>query len=116
MSKVKKITEREFIKLIVDKELEVAGVPYGFDDIIEDLMLPKEQQKIGEKWFDKYEFGTPEKYIEWKNFVYDHFYDWKPKHTPRKFLNQWFSEFRLNWGLKYGFDHNKLEEIEKNGK
>ena len=67
----KKITTDEFIKLIVDKELELVGAPIRYDDLIGN------EEKYPH-WYQDYSFKLDE-YLEWKKFYFDHFYDWKPK-------------------------------------
>lgn len=96
---VKKISIDEFIKLIVDKELEIANAPIRYDDIIAN------QDKYPH-WYQDYSFDTIEQYLEWKKFYYDHFYDWKPKRI--KNIDRYFSWHALAYGLKYNFPYEEL--------
>lgn len=96
---IKKLTDEEFVKLIVDKELEIVNAPIRYDDLINN----KEKYP---HWYQDYSFNM-EQYKEWKQFYYDHFYDWKPKRI--KDIDRYFSWFALQYGLKYDFDYKELE-------
>lgn len=95
---VKKLSNTEFVKMIVDKELEIVGAPIRYDDLINN------QDKYPH-WYQDYSFNV-DQYIEWKQFFYDHFYDWKPKRI--KNIDEYFSWYSLQYGLKYNFSHEEL--------
>jgi hypothetical protein len=103
---VKKLTDTEFVKMIVDKELEIVGAPIRYNDLINN----KDKYP---HWFQDYFFNV-EQYIEWKQFFYDHFYDWKPKRI--KDIDKHFSWFALQYGLKYDFSYEELELANHNFK
>lgn len=107
--KVKKLTDNEFIELIVDKELEIAGADVRYKDIIK--MSKEEQEEF--RFFEKYSFKTPEQFIEWKNFFFEHIYDWLPKRTSLNQIKKEFAWFNLSWGLVFDFDYKELEKFEK---
>ena len=98
----KKITTDEFIKLIVDKELELVGAPIRYDDLIGN------QEKYP-TWYQDYSFKL-DQYLEWKKFYFDHFYDWKPKRV--KDIQRYFSWHSLQYGLKYDFPYEVLQQYD----
>jgi hypothetical protein len=98
----KKITTDEFIKLIVDKELELVGAPIRYDDLIGN------QEKYPH-WYQDYSFKL-DQYLEWKKFYFDHFYDWKPKRE--KDIKKYFSWHSLQYGLKYDFPYEVLQQYD----
>ena len=101
--KVKKLTTDEFIKLIIDKELEIVGAPIRYNDLIGN------QEKYPH-WYQDYSFHI-DQYIEWKKFYYDHFYDWKPKRV--KNIDKYFSCHAMQYGLRYNFDYEILQKYDK---
>lgn len=102
---VKKLTDIEFVKLIVDKELEIVNAPVRYNDLIAD------KEGIYKHWYQDFAFDDIKQYIEWKEFYYDHFYDWKPKRI--KDIDRHFSWFALQYGLKYNFSYDELREYEQ---
>lgn len=97
-----KITEQQFVTDVINKELELAQTGLHFDtfeELSEWTKLPE-----NEKWFDKYSFTTEEQYEEWKNYFYEHIYDWQPKKTPKYKIDKTFNWFNLDWGLRCNFD------------
>lgn len=106
MAYKKKLTDTEFLKLIIDKELEIAGADFRFDDII---AMPDEERRAF-KWFQIYGFNTYQEYMEWKNFFFEKFYDWQPKYITKKQAEREFSWINLQYGLtwKYPYELNYL--------
>lgn len=104
MANVKKLTDDEFVELIIDKELEIANADIRAKDI--KALSKEEQDKL--KWWEKYEFKTVEEFLEWRNFFYDHFYDWQPKRVGKYDMKREFSWFNLCWGLQCTFDTNLI--------
>lgn len=98
----KKITTDEFIKLIVDKELEIVGAPIRYDDLIGN-------EKQYPNWYQVYSFKL-DQFLEWKKFYFDHFYDWKPKRV--KDIKRYFSWHSLQYGLKYDFPYEVLQQYD----
>ena len=100
----KKLTDEEFVELVINKELEIAGADIRYKDII---ALPKEKQEEL-RFFEKYAFKTPEQYIEWRDFFYEQFYNWQPKRISKNRMKQEFGWFNLTWGLTCDFDTSLL--------
>lgn len=92
------MTDTEFTEIMVDKELELVNAPVRYRDLI------AEPEKYP-RWFDEYAL-TLDQYKEWKQYFYDHFYDWKPKRE--KDIKGWFSMFALQYGLRYNFDYKEI--------
>lgn len=99
----KKISTTEFVKLMVDKELEIAGALIRYDDLIAN-------KDDFPHWYQDWCFDRVEQYLEWKQFYYDHFYDHYPKRV--KDISNYFSWFALQYGLRYNFDYKELEKYE----
>lgn len=112
MSKNKKISQEEFIKLVINKELEIANANITYDDIINDAKKPLEEQTL-KHWYTDNSFKTVEQYLEWKQFFFNHFSDWQPKRNSTKTkIAKEFSWFNLLYGLKYDFDYNLIKVAE----
>lgn len=98
MARVHKISEKQFVLDCVNKEFEIIGSNLHWDTF-EELaawsMLPENKE-----WFSQYEFASEDQYNQWKEYYMEHFYDWKPKHYSKKYVEHhcfpWFS-------LSYGF-------------
>jgi len=104
MAYTKKLTDAEFVELIINKELEIAGADIRYNDII---ALPnEEQQKL--EWWTKYTFKTVEEFLEWRNYFYEQFYNWQPKRVKKSEMIREFQWFNLQWGLKYDFDYELI--------
>ena len=112
MANKKKLTDIEFIELIINKELEIADAPIRFKDIVEDHKKPDGERKLDD-WFSDYSFKTPEEYYQWKEFFLEHFYDWKPLRYLKKYVEEQFSWISLQYGLKFDFEYEELDEYLK---
>ena len=104
--KAKKLTDKEFVELIIDKELEIAGADVRFKDL--DAMTHEEQEKY--EFFTRFSFKTLEDFLEWRQFFYDHFYDWQPKRTSKEMMRREFAWFNLQWGLTLDFPYEQIRE------
>ena len=104
--KTKKLTDKEFVELIIDKELEIAGADVRFKDL---KSMTKEQEEEY-KFFNRFSFNNLEEFLEWRQFFYDHFYEWQPKSVNKKEMEREFSWFNLQWGLKLNFPYNQIIE------
>ena len=104
--KTKKLTDKEFVELIIDKELEIAGADVRFKDL---KSMTKEQEEEY-KFFNRFSFNNLEEFLEWRQFFYDHFYEWQPKRVNKKEMEREFSWFNLQWGLKLNFPYNQIIE------
>lgn len=104
MTRIKKLTDEEFVELMVNKAFEIIKEDITYSDLICD----KEKYK---NWFSDYSFNIPQ-YLEWKKFFFDNFYKWKPKRI--KPIDSWFSAFSMQYGLKYDFSYKELEQFEQN--
>ena len=104
--KTKKLTDKEFVELIIDKELEIAGADVRFKDL--EAMTKEQQEEY--KFFSRFSFNTSEEFLEWRQFFYDHFYDWQPKCVNKKAMEREFAWFNLQWGLKSDFPYEQIIE------
>lgn len=86
----KKLTDAEFLELIINKELELVGAPERYKDLI----VNKDKD-----WYDRYRFESEEQYEEWKQFFFDHFYDWQQKRYSKRFIAHEFGYCNLMWGF-----------------
>lgn len=112
MAYVKKLTDNEFVELIIDKELEISGTDVRYKDI---TAMPKEEQKEYE-FYTRFTFKTLEQFLEWRQFFYDHFYDWQPKSVKKSQMEREFNWFNLQWGLKYDFDYEEIYKYDEQQK
>ena len=106
----KKLTDAQFVELVIDKELEIAGADVRYKDI---AAMPIEEQKHFD-FYDKYTFKTLEQFLEWRQFFYDHFYDWQPKHVSKERMRKEFAWWNLDWGLICEFPTEQIAEHDKN--
>lgn len=102
MAYVKKISDEQFTLDCINKEFEIANTGLRFETF-EDLCAYSKEHP---KWFTNHEFKTSEEYQQWKNYFFEHFYDWQPKHYGKKTIMKEFSWFNLMYGFKYGYDSN----------
>ena len=112
MAYVKKLTDEEFLEMVIDKELEIGGAPFRYKDI---MAKPIEERKTW-RWFQEYMFDTLEQFLEWRQFFYDHFYDWQPKSVSKARMKREFQWWNLQWGLKYNFDYQTIYEYDESRK
>lgn len=108
----KRLENLEFLRLLVNKELELANADITFDDIQEDRKRPKEERKL-DTWFDDYTLDTIEQYAEWKDFFMRHVKDWYGSGCSRRIAENEFGWVSLCYGLRYNFDYKELFEFEK---
>ena len=104
MAYVKKISDDQFYLDVVNKELEIAGGPQfdSWDELCH-------WSKLNKDWFCIWAFDSKEQFLEFKEYYYNHFYDWKPKRYTKRERNQWFSMFMFNYGLKTDFEYEYKE-------
>ena len=112
MAYKKKLTDKEFAKMVIDKELEIAGADMRYDDIVK--LTKEEQEKL--RFWEKYTFKTVDQYIEWRNFFFEHVYDWLPKRTSKETIKKEFSWFNLSWGLACDFPYEEIKDFNKKHK
>lgn len=112
MAYKKKLTDNEFVELVINKELEIAGADMRYADIVK--LTKDEQQKM--QWWTKYTFKTLEQFLEWRQFFYDHFYDWQPKSVKKSVMEREFQWWNLQWGLKYDFDYEEIAKHDEQQK
>lgn len=103
---VKKISDAQFLFDIIQKELDIVGSGLKFNDLDEFTEWTKEPGH--ENWYIDYEFANKEQYYEWKQYFYDHFYDWQPKRINKKQLDDEFAWCDLCYGLKCDFDFKEI--------
>ena len=89
-----RISEEEFTRRVIDKELEMAGAPIRFDDIA------KENKEKHPTWFSDYQFESEEQYNEWKSYWLEQAKLIKGKsHATSSYFEHAFGWFSLNYGL-----------------
>ena len=116
MALKKKISADQFLEDIINKELSIIGVQLTFKDILADHQLPKDEQKY-HSWYQDFTFKTPEQFLEWKNYVLEHFFDWQPKYLcSKRRLNEEFSWINLEYGLALDFPYEEIAKIENKKK
>ena len=108
MAYKKKISDKQFLLDVVNKELEIAGGPH-FDDF--DTLC--QWSKDNRNWYADYSFKTVDEFLNWKEYFMNHFYDWKPKRYSRTHAEKEFAWINLQFGLKYDFDLNELHNHEE---
>ena len=98
--KTKKLTDKEFVELVINKELEIANADIRYKDIV--ALSKEEQDKL--EFYTKFTFKTLEEFLEWRDFFYKEFYNWQPKRVSKDQMKREFGWFNLQWGLKCDFD------------
>ena len=88
----KKISQDEFIKRVVNKELEIVNAPIRYDDIINN----QDKYKF---WFNNYKFKSDKQFDEFKKYFYKQFYEWQPLYISKQEAKYTFSWFNFMWGL-----------------
>ena len=98
----KKISDEQFCLDCINKEFEIIGSSLHWNTFKE----LSEWSKLEENrhWYSDNAFTSEEQYLQWKNYFFEHFYDWKPKRHPRRDIEREFSWFSLMYGLKYDFE------------
>jgi hypothetical protein len=98
MGRVCKISDEQFVLDMINKEFEIIGSSLHWDTFEELSQWSKLPEN--ENWFSQYEFANEDQYNQWKSYYMEHFYDWKPKHYSKTYVEKhcfpWFS-------LEYGF-------------
>lgn len=98
--KTKKISDEEFLFDVINKGFEIAGAPThwnSFDELVE-------YSKDHKRWYIEAVFTSVEQYNQWKEYFYNHFYDWKPKRYSKRDIKREFSWISLQYGPKFEFD------------
>ena len=96
---------------VIQKELDIVGAGIKFNSIEELSAWSKEHPQ----WYTEYEFATKEQFLEWREYFYNHFYDWQPKRVNAKQREDEFRWFNMQYGLKYGFDYHELYTDDNTG-
>lgn len=110
MAREKKITAEEYIYDVICKEFDIVESGLEFKDFHE----LREYCNNTEEWYQKFSFKTPEKFIEWKNYCLEHFYDWQPKRISKHQAQQEFGWLNLSFGFSTDFTLDELDKYEKN--
>lgn len=92
MSKVKKLTDKEFWVLVFNEAFRLVGAELDAEEIFN-----KSKEAQG-NWYEQYQF-TEEQHEEWKQFFYDHFYEWQPKRVSKRQMKDEFGWWDLSWGF-----------------
>lgn len=109
MAYVKKITGKQFSLDVVDFMLKKYNITH--EDIINFPHRPENKDEwddsipYQENWFQFYTFDTPEEYMAYREYFYEHFKDYAPKWKwKRCYVDRMFAEFDLMYGLKTNYD------------
>lgn len=111
MTRVKKLTDEEFLLKLTNKELEIAGGPQ-FETFEELCAWSKENGEVEKDengnitklpWYQHYTFKSQEEADEWHEYYNNLFYEWKPKSTSKTSRNNTFEWLNLQYGLKKDF-------------
>lgn len=102
MARVEKISEKQFVLDMINKEFELIGSTNHwntFDELVEWSKLEENKE-----WYNNYAFTTREQYEAWKAYFLEHIYNWKPKSLRKNAAKNDFSWFALEYGFSYDFD------------
>ena len=111
MAFTKKLTDEEFIRNIINKQLEPYKLTY--DDLKNLPHKPNNSDKDDktvyyEDWFQKCEFKSFDEFISWKKYYYEQYKLWQPKRKWRRHdVERCFDWHNLSFGLKYGYDFDE---------
>lgn len=106
MTKVKKISEKQYVLDCINKQYELCGLERRFDTFEELSKYSKEKPK----WFDEDGFFENEAiYKIWIEYCIQHFYDWQPKSVSKRIAKDNVSWFALD----YAFPCKKYETTKK---
>ena len=105
MAYKKKISGDQFLLDVIQKELDIVGAGVHFDSAEELIEWGKQHPT----WYKDYEFKTIEQFYEWREYFYEHFYEWKPKRVKKSEMEEHFRWFNFQYGLKYGFDYKLIK-------
>lgn len=98
MARAVKISEKQFVLDMINKEFEIIGSNLHWDTFEELLAWSKIPENVD--WYNQYEFTSEEQYEQWKAYYMEHFYNWQAKYHSKKYVEKhcfpWFS-------LEYGF-------------
>jgi len=94
---MKKLTDDEFIKLMIDKECEIVNAPFMYDDLI------TKRYNNWQTWFNDYAFTSAEQYAEWKQFFIDNISKWKQGKITKHYKETMFNDFSLEFGFSEKF-------------
>jgi hypothetical protein len=99
MKKIKKLSynDLEFIRRVIQKELDFHGVKFEDIQALPDGMLPD-----GSYWFHYYTFNTPEQHEEWKKYTMDEIKNCRER-LNKKEQEQLFSMIDLTYGLRLNY-------------
>lgn len=106
MARVRKIDDYQFALDCINKEFEIIGSGLHFKTFPALVEYAKEHKK----WYSDNAFISKEQYLEWKDYFFTHFYDWKPKRYGKKEIEREFSWFNLQYGFRCDFDTRELYE------
>ena len=104
MAYVRKIDDYQFCLDCINKEFEIIGSGIHFNTFDELEAYAKEHQH----WYSDNAFTSKEQYLEWKDYFFTHFYDWKPKRYTKRDIQREFSWFHLQYGFRDDFDTTGL--------
>lgn len=104
MSRVKKISTKQFTLDVINKARELAGA-----SIFDSMDVLKTYAELHPQWFEEISFTSVDQYNAWRDYFYNHFYDWQPKRISKILMKKEFDSFSLNYGPRYKFDYKEIK-------
>ena len=112
MAYVKKLTGEEFSYAVVDFMLKKYNIDHNYIKNLPtkpsnpDDIDPNTEYQDG--WYQRYTFDSFEEYLAYKEFFYEKYKEFKPKHRWRKRdVEEYFHSFDLMYGLKWNYDYDE---------
>ena len=118
MSYRKKISDKEFVRDVIDFELKKYGIDYDYVN-----NLPKKPTdgteidpsvEYQDSWYSRYTFDSIDEFRAFRKYFYEHCKDWLPKHMWKKdLIYREFEWFNLQFGLatKYEYEFKDYQKI-----
>lgn len=112
MAKYKKISEKQFVKDVIDFELKKYGIGYDYVTSLPKRPLNDDEAdpntEYQDDWFRRYAFDSFEEFNAWREYFYERYKDWQPQRNWRKILvDREFEWFNLMWGLATNYDFDE---------
>lgn len=99
---VKKIKAEQFVLNCINKMFEIVGSElqwYSFEKL---SLWNQELADKGQRFFELYSMSL-EQYLEFRDYFFEHYYDWRPKRVSHCEVEKEFSIFMFQYGFPYDF-------------
>jgi len=96
MARTKRISDEEFMQLLIDKQFEINGYTDVSYAILSENKEIEDNMPFGEKWYQRYK-TTEDKENEFRSFLYEQFK--KRYKYSKKALDTQVAMFLLGYGL-----------------